>query len=311
MADQVENPIEIFCLYALEDERWVKELEKHLSSLQNKGQIVIRPGSEVKAGLEKHVVLSEYIEQAHIILFFISPDFIASDECNNFGVNLAMQKCKKEQCRIIPINLRPVLWQDEPFAQLKALPVNGRPVVSWNRQEEALFEVAYGIREAIQDIWHHLILHTDIAREHIDSLSSVSGIAKQVASRSERLVIRSKNAQIPDNNHIIYLENTAYQNTSKDGSLLTIQDVLGSWPDVVDFLKQQSLVSAAHLSFFRVLRVEDSSDYLTIVLQTGRRASYEYLKETNHLMDLTSALMTVFKRSCQIYIADIDMSERI
>jgi hypothetical protein len=150
MESHKEEPIEIFCLYALEDKIWVKELMKHLSPLQNKGLIVIRPGSEIKAGLEKRSLIRQYIEQAHIILLFISSDFIASDECNDFGVGLAMQRCETEKCRLIPIITRPTIWQDEPFAKLQALPVNTKPVARWNSKDEALFEIAQGIQEAIK-----------------------------------------------------------------------------------------------------------------------------------------------------------------
>ena len=49
---------------------------------------------------------------------------------------------------MIPVLLRPVLWDTAPFARLQALPTGGRPVTTWANRDEAFSNIAAGIRDA-------------------------------------------------------------------------------------------------------------------------------------------------------------------
>ena len=53
----------------------------------------------------------------------------------------AMKRHEKGQAHVIPVILRPVDWQDEPFARLQALPQDAKPVTTWANQDEAFLEV--------------------------------------------------------------------------------------------------------------------------------------------------------------------------
>jgi hypothetical protein len=54
--------------------------------------------------------------------------------------------------RVIPIILRPVDWQQGPFAHLLVLPTDGRPVTTWGRRDAALLNVAIGIRRVVEEL---------------------------------------------------------------------------------------------------------------------------------------------------------------
>lgn len=66
----------------------------------------------------------------------------------------AMERHERGESRVIPIILRPVYWQKAPFGKLQALPTDARPVTSskWHTQDEAFFDVAEGIRVAIEEL---------------------------------------------------------------------------------------------------------------------------------------------------------------
>jgi|GEM_PF-1819169 len=61
----------------------------------------------------------------------------------------ALQNHHSGQACVIPIILRACLWEGSPFAKIQALPKNGKPVTSWNNQDEAFTDVARGVQQAV------------------------------------------------------------------------------------------------------------------------------------------------------------------
>jgi hypothetical protein len=58
------------------------------------------------------------------------------------------------EARVIPVILRPVDWHSAPFGTLQALPKDGHPVTSWSNRDEALLDVARGIRAVAEELAH-------------------------------------------------------------------------------------------------------------------------------------------------------------
>ncbi len=54
--------------------------------------------------------------------------------------------------KTIPVILRPADWKGTPFEQLQVLPHNAKPVTRWQNRDDALLDVARGIREAIEEL---------------------------------------------------------------------------------------------------------------------------------------------------------------
>src|SRR5206468_1429681 len=48
--------------------------------------------------------------------------------------------------------LRPFYWQRTPFSKLQVLPTNAKPITKWQNRDEAFFDVAEGIRKAIEEL---------------------------------------------------------------------------------------------------------------------------------------------------------------
>lgn len=64
-----------------------------------------------------------------------------------------MERHEAGEARVIPIILRPIYWRDAPFGKLQALPTDAKPIMStdWSSKDEALFNVAEGIRNAVTE----------------------------------------------------------------------------------------------------------------------------------------------------------------
>jgi hypothetical protein len=100
--------------------------------------------------MEWKMEIDENLESAEIVLLLVSADFLASDYCYDVELKRALDRHKKGELVVIPIILRPVDFEDSPFAKLQALPTDARPVTSWPDRDEAWLNVARGIRLACE-----------------------------------------------------------------------------------------------------------------------------------------------------------------
>jgi hypothetical protein len=114
--------IEVFFCYAREDQQFLLELRKHLTPLQRKGRITLWADVDIHAGIEWEKELHRHLNTAQIILLLISPDFMASEYCYSVEMQRAMERHDSGEAHVIPIILRPVVWQETPLSKLQALP---------------------------------------------------------------------------------------------------------------------------------------------------------------------------------------------
>jgi tetratricopeptide (TPR) repeat protein len=151
--------LEAFCSYAHEDEDWRNKLEKHLSSLKREKLITSWYDRKIVPGTEWASEIDSHLNTAQIILLLISPDFIASDYCWGKELKTAMKRHQAGEARVIPVIIRPVDWQRTPFKKLQALPTDGKPVANWPNPDDALLNIAQGIRRAVEDVQKTVIAH--------------------------------------------------------------------------------------------------------------------------------------------------------
>src|SRR5215471_18330733 len=141
--------VELFYSYAHEDESFREEIEKHLSILKRSGLIVAWHDRRIGAGDEWRDQIDAHARSANIILLLISPDFLASDYCYNIEMKLALERHSTGAAVVVPIILRPVDWSDAPFAELQALPRDGKAVTTWTNRDEAFATIAQGIHAIV------------------------------------------------------------------------------------------------------------------------------------------------------------------
>ncbi|GAB4194739.1 MAG: hypothetical protein Fur006_40720 [Coleofasciculaceae cyanobacterium] len=143
--------IEVFFSYSQEDEDLLDELERQLSVLKRQRLIKVWSARELGAGDELEPELDKHLNTARVILLLISGNFLADYGCET-EVKRAMERYKEQNTIVIPIILRPCDWRNAPFGKFKPLPTNRIPVTSWTNRDEALFNVAEGIRTVIEKL---------------------------------------------------------------------------------------------------------------------------------------------------------------
>lgn len=146
-----QAPVEVFCSYAHRDNKLRDQLYTHLSILRHQGLITLWSDQVIEAGTDWQSVINSRINSASIILLLLSADYLASDYCYGIEMQRALQRHQEGQAFVIPILLRPLDWKYAPFAHLRILPSNAKPIVNWKNRDRAFVEVVAGIRQAIEE----------------------------------------------------------------------------------------------------------------------------------------------------------------
>jgi hypothetical protein len=141
------SPLNVVIVYARVDEPLLKELKMQLAPLKRSRIIDIWDDCEIVPGTYWAEEIKRRLFTAHIILFLISPAFIASDYCFLTEMSYAIKRHRLGKVRIIPVILRHVDWKPL-LGDIQALPKDAKPVVgsSWHSREEAFLDVVQGIR---------------------------------------------------------------------------------------------------------------------------------------------------------------------
>ncbi len=110
------GPLELFYLYAREDEVLRDQLEDHLVLLKRQGLIREWYDRAISAGGLWAQEIDTHLKSADIILLLISRSFIASDYC--YGIEMQ----EAGEARVIPSSCarvagNPLLWQTPDAAQ--------------------------------------------------------------------------------------------------------------------------------------------------------------------------------------------------
>lgn len=140
----------VFFSYSHDDEQHRNQLDKHLALLRRQGFIETWHDRNIPAGGELDDHIDQEINRADIILLLVSASFIASTYCYSRELACAMERHEKGEARVVPIIVRDCDWHSAPFGKLKAVPTDGKPIVSWTNFDAAYTDVAKEIRRLVE-----------------------------------------------------------------------------------------------------------------------------------------------------------------
>ncbi|MFN0088587.1 MAG: TIR domain-containing protein [Blastocatellia bacterium] len=146
---QPDKPISLFISYSHIDELLRVELEKQLSALTFEGLDVVWTDRKIGAGQEWEREILENLDAANVIVLLISSDFLASIYCREVEMPRALLLHEKQQAIVIPVILRPCLWEVSPLSKIQAFPKDAKPITTSPNQDEAWLDVVRGIRGAL------------------------------------------------------------------------------------------------------------------------------------------------------------------
>ncbi len=139
-------PLKVFYSYSHKDAKLRAQLGEHLAVLRRQGLIEDWHDRLIDAGEDWAGKISEHLGEADIILILVTAAFFDSDYCYDIEMKEAIDRHEKGNACVVPIILRPCLWEGAPFRGLQALPSNVKPVSTWKDRAEAFLDVTRGIK---------------------------------------------------------------------------------------------------------------------------------------------------------------------
>jgi formylglycine-generating enzyme required for sulfatase activity len=152
----MNEPIKVFLSYSHKDEELRQELISHLSGLQHQGLIEPWHDRNISAGSEWADQIDQNLEQADIILFLVSADFINSPYCYSIEMKRALERHRAKTACTIPVIIRDCDWKSTDLHQLNGIPRDNRHVTGWGdkfARDSAWRQVSEEIGKVARQIW--------------------------------------------------------------------------------------------------------------------------------------------------------------
>lgn len=139
----------IFISYSKQDFHLVSKFIEHLSALQLDGKVSHWYCSELLAGSDWNDEIQKHLDEADIICFMISPNFMKTKYIHEHEIAKAFEKKEKNQeFKIVPIILDFCKWNTSKndLSKFTALPYTAKPVVDFDNQNMAWYIVEECLR---------------------------------------------------------------------------------------------------------------------------------------------------------------------
>src|SRR6266702_5018889 len=144
--------VKIFLCYSSNDERLVNQFKIHMMPLKRQG-LIDRYDRNINAGTEWEQEIDTHLNEANIILLFISPDFMNSDYAYGIEMQRAVERDQRGEAHVFLIILRPTDWQGAPFAKLRVMPQNSsRPITRWSNRDQVFDDIVTEISNLAKSI---------------------------------------------------------------------------------------------------------------------------------------------------------------
>lgn len=157
-AEVGQRPLRVFYSYSRADQKQRLKLSKHLALMERSGLIRAWYDNEILPGAEFDKEIAQKLAEADIILLLISPDFMASDYCQDIELPAAMKRREDSGVAVLPVIIRETHgWKTHPvegitLGKLNALPLSGKPVPDWPTQDKGWANIAAGIERVANEL---------------------------------------------------------------------------------------------------------------------------------------------------------------
>lgn len=142
---------QVFYSYSHKDADLCERLRTYLAPLKQKTKISEWYDREIEPGTNWDTEINAQLDSANLILFLVSADFLASEYCFGVEVEKALERLKRKEVKVVPVLLKPCLWEESRFSELQIIPRDAKPVTSWASVDEALKNIAGEIRTLVSE----------------------------------------------------------------------------------------------------------------------------------------------------------------
>jgi len=148
--EEGRTPI-LYISYSDEDLMDKRILERHLKALEKSDKIKIFDKEKIAPGLDEKREQREQLDEAEVILLLISSNFIANERNYSLEMVKALERSENKSCITIPVIIKDCNWEDLPFAKIKPVLYNKKPLFSKEFQiDESLTNAVHQIQISIK-----------------------------------------------------------------------------------------------------------------------------------------------------------------
>ena len=149
-AKRKKTPVKVFISYAHRDNEFREKLLEMLKGLVDREVIQIWQDRQIEPGDAWYEEIQVAMRTCKMAILLVSQSFLNSEFIQNEELPVLLQKRKREGMRVVPIIVRPCMWQDDPvLSTIQALPREGKPVIRFpvtnGRRDEIWVEIALSI----------------------------------------------------------------------------------------------------------------------------------------------------------------------
>lgn len=151
------------------DEPYVRKVIDFFRSLEREGKVSILWDRNLKAGADLFPDIAVMMNQADIILLFVSANYLASETCIK-EIKKSSELRYSRGAIVVPIIVSPCPWEDNDFLHsLLALPEDGKPVSLYSDSNSANMDIYRGVKKRIEDV--EMIQTLKIRNEFLEKIS--------------------------------------------------------------------------------------------------------------------------------------------
>lgn len=145
-----KRKLKFFISYSHKDSKYKDELLVHLKTLELTHNINVWYDGQIMPGENIDTAVSKQLCSSDIVLFLISPNFLASWYCVNIELEKAIERHNRDECIVIPVIISKCIIEDSfAFSKLKRVPQDGRPIQNFKPMNDGYINALKQIKQLI------------------------------------------------------------------------------------------------------------------------------------------------------------------
>ena len=218
---KMSKSLKIFITYSHKNTAEKNRLITYLAVMKRQGLISIWHDNEILGGDKwRDEIFSANLPNADILLYLVSADSLASENCNK-----ELVEALKREIRVIPIILEHCDWLHHRLSGFEVLPHKGTPITKWDDESEGWQNVVGGIRGAISQIRSQTStssgtsekeLRAELAFQHGNVLMMLRQTEEAIKTYSQAIELNSRAANAYSNRSTAYRDNEDFKLAIQD-----------------------------------------------------------------------------------------------
>ncbi len=143
----------VFISYSKIDSQHLIKLENHLSVLKRNGTIGTWNCRKLLPGEKWDGRIKTELEEADLILFLVSDDFLATDYIWDIEIKRAIERDQNpsDPVTVVPIIVRSCDWEDSPLGVFNTVPKKAQVINSSKDIDEAWTSVVKELKQILKN----------------------------------------------------------------------------------------------------------------------------------------------------------------